>query len=573
MMAWLKRSLQCAAVVFGLGAALFPSGGQAEIAGFVGGNARVVVFDASGSMRKKSFADDVARIEVAREILAEVYRKLESIGDPVPTALSIFGEGVSWDDNRDDFGRREDDVPLDHPLCLDIQTRIDFAAVSADMVQVVSDLAPTLDFNGMTPIHQSLLDGLRAFNVGIDGATLQFVLISDLDRPNCLPPGMRICDALQFELDRIKGAGGRVEAIVFETPSADIRKPLSECLPVTTFPLAPAAPNPKAAVAEAFDTFRLTARVLLDGAGLDTEGVDMASAYFEVADGSGKSIRASGPGGQFDLPRGEYILSVNVDGVSARQKVSLLSDSSVDLLVPPAGLAVTASLAGLAGPQQFERLQIARSGGQVVADLAAYRGGDVLSLANGSYQVTGYDDQGRTASATVLLTLGETQSLVLDFGDVAAKGRNVFFAVEIAQPTLVLGASWSPKLELVHPNGVTQTLTASGNSEVLDPGRYELRISGRLGSILPFDVIAGPSALRVDVRVIPGWFVVESTRGEGRFELKDAAGGPLFSFEGERIEHSLPEGRYTIAFRGGDGLEVRRDFDILTGQATVLPPF
>jgi len=547
---------------------------DAEIAGFAGGDARVVVFDASGSMRKPSFERQrTPRIDVAREVLKDVFRQLNANGDTRPTALSVFGARDAWDDASATFGGDPSRVPDSHPLCRDIQFMLDFAPISDAVVTRAEELADSLDSRGMTPIHISLLEGLRAFTGSIQDATLQFVLISDLDEPNCLPAGIKICDVLQIELDRIKGEGGKVEAIVFETPVAAILEPLSQCMSISTYVLDTEKPDPNGKVREAFDTLSLVPRLVVQGPSLDPDGIRTDTAHYEIADARSGHVVSSGPHGVFELPAERYAVSVTVDGQSASTTLDLDGAKSIDLGLPPAILTVDATTNGAPGPARLARLDIRRAGGNGVAGVVDYVIGDPLALANGAYELTGQDSNGQTATATVLLTLGRAQAVTLDFGTQAAAARSVIFEITVEQPTLSVGAAPAPAIELVHPGGLRERLSATGHSASLMPGRYQVQVSGSTPHVLAFDVAAGPGPLNVAVHVTPGWFVAQSSKGKGSFELFDAGGTALYSFDGYEVVHSLPEGRYALAFVGADGQTSQVDFDIRSGEETRLNLF
>src|SRR6056297_3758402 len=81
---------------------LLPSSGSAQemISPISGQPGRVVILDASGSMRNLSFASpERERMDVARDFLSATFSELADIKDATPTSLVVFGsdQRLTWD--------------------------------------------------------------------------------------------------------------------------------------------------------------------------------------------------------------------------------------------------------------------------------------------------------------------------------------------------------------------------------------------------------------------------------------------------------------------------------------------
>ena len=118
----LKQVLQ-AAIVAAFGALSSTEAlAQDVIPPLSGQSGRVVILDASGSMRNLSFASpERERMQVARGFLATTFSELADTGDTVPTSLVVFGgdQALTWDSVRTRHGGNPQNYPYTGPLCRD----------------------------------------------------------------------------------------------------------------------------------------------------------------------------------------------------------------------------------------------------------------------------------------------------------------------------------------------------------------------------------------------------------------------------------------------------------------------
>ena len=569
-------------VFFGLGAlCLLASSLLAQELARPSADARIVIFDASGSMAAKNFNSNTdTRMKIAREVLIEVYDELLEIGDRIPTATLVFGSGFVWDDERrrNGWSSPSDPGTLNHPICQDSRIRMPASLVSSGSVQQARQLATSLSPSGMTPIHVSLLDGLRAFRGDIQDKTLQFVLISDMDSPNCLHGATDQCEALLPELSRISVLGGSVSTIVFETPSSNILETFDECLSVVRIPIPVTDPDIGGIVEEAFSLVTVMPTFVAGGPNnLDPNGVDPSTARLRFAESGERVPIASGPHGTFELPTGEFMVTGTIDDTTFVETTSVRTNTDIPIEVSPGTLVISAR--GGAGPI-LEEVVISRPSGPVVRTLQNYKAGTPLNLANGTYNVMATLPNGASAGGSIPLRLGSTRELTLDFASVSAPlaptAREVLIDVRFSGPTLDVDGVWPPLVTLVGPgpNGPRLPLSSSGYAGQLDFGTYVVEIEAETPHRISYEVIEGDGPMSLQLNIPAGWFTALSpSQRTASFELRDSQGEPIFRMDGERIQHALPEGRYTLVLLSSDGRHVERPFRIRLGRETLIDDF
>lgn len=538
---------------------------------------RVVILDASGSMRNLSFTGpERERMQVAREFLATTFAELAAAGDTKPTSLVVFGsdQALTWDSVRARHGGNPQNYPYSGPLCRDSRVLMPYGATNARTVGAATAIGNATQWGGMTLIHVSVNQALASFDPAIGG---QIILISDMDDANCLPPGVdTLCDAIAPDLNEIRRAGGDVSAIVFETPSSTAREALSECIWTTTFPVPVNKPDVEDIVEEALQTVPLTTQVVAGGRGnLDPDGVTFDGGTLIIRPQGRSLIIANGPLGTVELPKGAYTVEGQLEGARWTSSVSLTGPATDRVTVSPSVLGLrTAAATGGAGPARID-LTITRPDGRPVARIASYRSGDPLELANGDYVLTGTDAAGITASTTVTLALGARRDATLTFGATPAAmaaTRDVSIKLRYATPTLDTGQPFNPPVQLSGPGITGQPITTTGFSGGLMPGSYSVTIATPRPHILPLRVASGADRLSVDIVVTPGIFEAGTSGRPGTFELRDAAGATLFTFNGTQVRHSIVDGTYELSFRR-DGASSSQRFTVAAGERTTLRPF
>jgi hypothetical protein len=573
----LKQVLQ-AAIVAAFGALSSTEAlAQDVIPPLSGQSGRVVILDASGSMRNLSFASpERERMQVARGFLATTFSELADTGDTVPTSLVVFGgdQALTWDSVRTRHGGNPQNYPYTGPLCRDSRVLMPYGTTDARAVGAATTIGNATRWGGMTLIHVSINQALASFDPAIGG---QIILISDMDDVNCLPPGVdTLCDAIAPELNEIRRSGGDFSAIVFETPSSTAREALSECVWTTTFPVPVNKPDVKEIVEEALQTVPLTTQVVAGGTGnLDPDGVTFDGGTLIVRPQGRTLIIANGPLGTVELPKGAYTIEGELDGVQWTSSVNLAGPATNRVTVSPSVLGIrTAAAGGGSGPSPID-LTISRTDGRVVARIGSYRSGDQLELANGAYVLTGVDAAGMTATSTVTMALGARRDATLTFGATpaaAAATRDVSINLRYAAPTLDIGQPFNPAVQLSGPGIISQQITTTGFNGGLMPGSYAVNVATPRPHTLPLRVDTGVDRLSVDIVVTPGIFEAETSGRPGTFELRDASGATLFTFIGTQVRHSIVDGTYELLFRR-DGASNSQRFTVAAGERTTLRPF
>lgn len=572
----LKQTL-LAALVATLGVLSQPLQAQDAIPPLSGHAGRVVILDASGSMRNLSFAGpERERMQVGREFLATTFSVLADMGDSTPTSLVVFGsdQALTWDSVRSRYGGNPGNYPYTGPLCSDSRVRIPYGAPNGRAVRTASAIGGQTQWGGMTLIHVSINQALASFDPAIGG---QIILISDMNDANCLPPGAdTLCEAIAPELNKIRSSGGDISAIVFETPSSTAREALSECIWTTTFPVPVNKPDVEEIVEEALQTVPLTTQVIAGGAtNLDPGGVEFDGGTLIVRPQGRTLIIANGPLGTIELSQGSYAIEGTLDGVQWTSSVNLAGPATDRVTLAPSVLGIrTMVAAGGAGPSQID-LTITRPDGRAVARIGSYRPGVTLELANGDYVLTGVDAAGVTTTNTVTMALGARRDATLTFGPTpaaAAATRDVSINLRYAAPTLDIGQPFNPAVQLSGPSITSQQITTTGFNGSLMPGFYLVNVATPRRHTLPLRVAASADRLSVNIVVTPGIFEAETSGRPGTFKLRDASGATLFTFIGTEVRHSIVDGTYELSFRR-DGPTSSQRFTVAAGERTTLRPF
>lgn len=516
-----------------------------------GGPGRVVIVDASGSMRAADYvARPRQRMDRAKGLFALFANRLAEGADPLPTAVHVFGDTMRWSDVQAQY-RSSSDYPYTGALCQDIRQVAAFSRLDRGSVRQMVAAVGGLDPRGMTPVHVAISRALSVLDARHGG---EIVLISDLDVVNCLPPGMTLCEALQPDLRRFDNATMSVTVKVFETPSANVKDELQKCLNVQSFVYPVTMPDPGPPVD---DALRKTAITITPRYARPPEvapdALDASQITLQMVLRGGTGVAAyTGPPSRIGLPPGTYDLIADVAGRPASLPgLRVTADDRQDLPVDPADIRFAMTDAG-APLMQPAVLTITPVGASAPLSPAwTITDGQSLRFGTGQFDLAAELPDGRRAVTRISTRLGTPDVARLDFaGAQQAGGRPVIFDLRRYEPTLSaamqavgLSAAFAPQVE-VPGRGV---VPGGGGTLTLPPGAHQLRINGAV--TLDFDVAqAAPGAapVRVAVELVPGWFSARRDR-PGILRLTHAATGTLIGeFHDPQVTHSLPDGDYTL---------------------------
>lgn len=538
---------------------------------------RVIVFDASGSMKIESYSSRPRdRMSRARELFDVYVGSLAGRADPVPTAVHVFGSRLAWTEVARQY-KDSRNYPHTGELCRDIVEAAPFATVDNALARALSRSMAGVEPRGMTPIHVALTRALEALDPVHGG---EIVLISDLDVLNCLPPGQTVCEAIRPELDRFLNPSFAVNVTVFETPAAAVQQNLKDCVNVRSVAYDPDARAAREVVKKSAAASRLTVEAVYAGGLMD--GVRADGVAVKVRPAGEQRLAYEGPPSQIALPEGRYAVEAELDGRRiGGGEVDLRGESRFEIPVAPPSLTVI--LRDLDGREVTgsANLRIADSRSGALAPVAL-RSGQTVELAAEEYELVAELADGRSGSASLRLRLGEKSRVEIALSGRSAlpNGRIVQIEIRKSAPTLAaalaaagLPAAFDPPL-IVSGNGISHTVPAQGGQIVLPPGEYAVTV-GRSAQPLAIQIPPaqfGGKVVRVAVEAAPGWFSASRGQTAGSMRLFDAASGKLVGeFQDAVAEHSLPEGRYRIDLVAAEGrAAVSREFEIVAGQRTAI---
>jgi len=538
---------------------------------------RVIVFDASGSMKIESYSSRPRdRMSRARELFGVYLGELAESADPVPTAVHVFGSRLAWTDVAAQY-KDSRNYPHTGDLCRDIVEAAPFATVDAGVARTLSRAMAGVEPRGMTPIHVALTRALEALDPVHGG---EIVLISDLDVLNCLPPSQTVCEAIRPELDRFVNPSFAVNVTVFETPAAAVQQNLKDCVNVRSVAYDPDARDAREVVRKTATASRLTVDAVYAGglmAGKQAPGVAV-----KVRPAGETGLAYEGPPSQISLPDGRYAVEAELDGRRiGGGEVDLRGDQRFEVAVAPPSLTVI--LRDLDGREvpDVAKLRVSGSRDGLNAQVTV-RSGDAVSLAASEYELVAELSDGRSGSARTSLQPGQSGrvEIALTGRAVQPQGRIVQVEIRKGAPTLAaalaaagLPAAFDPRV-VIAGNGLSHTIPSQGGQIVLPPGDYALTV-GRSRKPLMIAIPAGQPqgpVVRVAVEAAPGWFAASRGQANGVMRLFEAASGKLVGeFQEQSAEHSLPEGRYRIDLVGAEGIAAQsREFEIVAGQRTAI---
>ena len=532
-----------------------PGIAQAPLRGTEG---RVIILDASGSMRQSSFAARPAtRWEQAVLSLEELVSQLVDRNDGIPTAFHIFGDRFRWQDVEALYASPRD-YPFNGPLCQDAEIRTGFAPMSATAARQVMAEARGASPSGMTPIPLALGQALATLDPDHGGT---IILISDMDDPNCLPPAETLCSAIDDMLDAFRRPDGRmlVEFRVLATPVAGLGTSLADCAPTTTFELPVTTPDHERTVSDLLGglevgvALRATGETVIDPLGIDPQGLSVSV----INTATGREV-ATGPPGRLSLSPGTYeFRATGPTGIWQRTEVVTAAGVEVEIGVEAGRIRISAVNASGAPVTSLSRLEIARADGTVVLSQGAQQLPLELGIGRGTYMVRASAPGLGDSEARVPVELAASSAAVLQFA-VRRSAVQVALELSVPQPTLPGTGPFAPEVVLSGGSLGTPVELAVGATVLnLEPGRYLVTVQGTRPHFLAIDVPRQLGPFRVDLHVPPGRVVAEAAGASGQFELLDAAGTAIHSFDGTRISHSLASGSYRLVYRSSDGTMTR----------------
>lgn len=546
-----------------------PAAAQSQLQGTEG---RIIILDASGSMRQSSFATQPAtRWDQAVLSLEELVSQLADRDDAIPTAFHIFGDRYRWQDVQAQYASPRD-YPANGPLCQDAEIRTDFAPMSSASARQVMDEARAASPSGMTPIPLAMSQALATLDPEYGGT---IILVSDMDEPNCVPPGDTLCSAIEDMLGAFRRPDGRmlVEFRVLATPVARLGTSLADCAPTTTFELPVAAPDHEATVTDLLGGVDVIVGLRATGEGvIDPLGIDPRGITVSVLNATTGREVATGPPGKLSLSPGVYEFHATTPtGSWSRTETVTAAGAEVEIEAQAGRLRVSAVDASGAAVTDVSRFEIAREDGTVVFS----RGQGPLPLdlfiGRGTYIVRASAPGLGDSEARVPVELTAASAMVLNF---AGRRSAVEVTLDLAlpQPTLPATGRYAPEVVLSGGAlGSPVPLVVGATVLDLEPGRYSVTVDGVRPHVLDFEIPRQSVPYVVELRVPPGRIVAEAAGAGGQFELLDSAGTPIHSFDGTRIAHSLASGSYRLVHRSGDGTPTRgEDFTLGPGDLIEL---
>lgn len=542
---------------------------QTKVKGEAG---RVIILDVSGSMVGRSYTANRPRdrrLDVGKDVLIEYLAELTRKGDKTKTAVMLFGAKLSWKEAQAAARGRftsPSDYPPSGPLCSDISVSVEFGVPSKALESSSAKAIQAIQPSGMTPIPNAIKKALSLLDPEFGG---EIVLISDLDKPNCLLPGQTFCEAIAEQLVLFGGGVSlRIEAKVVEVPGSNAQDQMSPCIPTSRFPVPQTNANPVPIVEQLF-TAKPIQTVLVF-----SQQVDVAAdrslgqgATVTIKDASGDEI-AAGPPGPMQIVPGRYWFTANKGGAQWARQQSVSDGSIVQIPVPPAELTVTAEDQN-GRIRRLDSLSLRRPGGNALRTWSALSLPISITVPDGEFEVTGRANSVAASPVIVTTNLGRSSSATLRF-DANHALRSVSVELSRSPTTLYPNQRSSADVVMVAPDG-SRTAIKDGNSGLsLVPGQYRFEVQSAPPHLISVEIPAGQGSHAILIEVPPGRFVAEPKEPGGLFELRDATGTALFSFDGERVEHSLPDGDYELVYRTSKGVLSNQRFRIVTGDVVTL---
>lgn len=531
---------------------------------------RVVVLDSSGSMvRDFNDRSGSSRWDQAKAVIEEIGKQLADRGDRVPTALMVFGDRGVWADVSARYPNGPQSYPASGALCSDVATLMDFGPMTQQRARAMNQAARAASPSGMTPIPFALNTAMDMLDPQFGGT---IILVSDMDSPNCLD-GQDLCSAIRDRLNRFQSEGGdmRIEFRVAATPQATFTQELAACAPSVTESVDPADPRPDEVVRRLLGSFSVNVVLEADAPGnIDPTGFLNSGVDIRVINPLSGAEVSSGQPGLLPMIAGSYIFVATTPFGAWDTSATVSGPTTVTIPVPGSTLTVEAEGASGNPMSRLAEVSIGRPG-----ETPIWRQTNVVlplpvSLGTGPYEVRGRATSVGVASLSVDVPFDGTASALLDFGrGVQQVAPPLTINVVVGRPTLsVPNITFDPTITLSGGDlTARRVLSAGSTSLTVSPGQYQVVVGAATPHVIDFTLDAGQAAHEVTILVPPGRFVAEAAIPGGQFELQDRNGTPLFSFDAPLIEHSLPDGTYTLVYRYRDGtISPAQRLDIVVGE-------
>lgn len=545
-------------------------------------DARIVILDASGSMatRNEYPTRGANRWDEVTALAEEYFDQLEERSDNVPTEVMIFGATTSYSDAIERERKKPAsqrrftnsvNYPASGPLCEDIKfVTSNFAPPGSTTWKTLDDYISDLGENpppgGMTPQGP-------AFNLAIKrliakygpGVHAEIVTLSDFEEVNCAPPDQTICAQIAPSLQQLKQGRGSVEMRVIGVPNSRLAPDLQECLPISEDKHDP-ADTPQKTIEDFLGNISVVATVRSQTAGvLNPSNIDLHGMTFQVFK-KGRALVAGGPA-QDSVPvaPGTYlfVLSNGSEEWTVEQEVK--TSQTIEFNVDAGTLELNATRDG-APLSQLDAVEIRDRTGTNIAPAVATRGVANYPLMAGQYELV-VRSGGQTKTLPISVSFGKRTSASVDFNSSSNVPRSVSIILDIRTPSVDV-IPFNPSVRLSGSGIAPMPLTSARNSLSLVAGSYDVAIGGARPHSLRFDVADGTTPMEVRIVVAPGWFEAKAPVPKGSFELLNASGTVIATFDDDVLRHSIADGNYTLVHIDADGNRRQSQLRITAGDFT-----
>lgn len=536
-----------------------------------GQEGRVIILDVSGSMNRGGFRSGPSkRWDNALVGLEEILDQLQGRGDTVPTALVTFGNRYKWADVSSKY-KSSYHYPASGRLCSDVTVQTEFNPLDRASSRQVLEVAKGQKPSGLTPLPLALNLALELLDPKHGG---EIIVVSDMEKSNCLHKGQSLCGAIEQELRKFReGKKLTVYFRVLATPNAGFADAIEDCGRSTTEPIDEDDPDHEGAVERLLGTVPVDVLLTAGGAGnFDPNGIDPAGFIVTAIDkATGKSV-SSGPPGVLNVPPGAYTFQASHGGKTWEKDATVNSRGTVQVQVDGGQISIRALDARNAPIARLQKIEILDQAGRSVWSTSNFGLPERLNLGSGLYRIVGTIPGQPSVEVKVPLKPAELSDAVLRF-DGQSQANEVAIDLTIHQPTLMPAnrSEYAPRVTLITPDGSRTVLSPGVTSVPLNPGTHEIIVDATRPHRLVTDIRRSNDLQHLDILVTPGWFSARMVNYEGKFELLSSSDDPLFSFDDRLVEHSLPDGTYKLVVRRANGSSsAPQTFEIVTGELVEL---
>ena len=564
--------LRALLLLIGLGLLLVPAAAVSQSSK----TERVIIYDASGSMQGDA-GQGLTKAQVAADRFVKYLQRLEVESDTKQTEVMIFGRNFDWAAYR---RRNPGTSPQDYrgeAGCGDIREFVPAqppgpgltAAVSSELRKLIRGRASDRSKGGMTPMGRAMAQAINKLDP-VDPELDEIVVFTDYEAPNCLDGLATECDVIANELrkyGKVIDAYSNIKVILYDLGSLNAGNRFGKCFrgglvvkPVTH------PPTPEEPV-----TLLAKFARPVEGA-LEPDPDNLVVRVVRLGTGV---LEYSGAPGAITLSPNNFQATIEHQSSIATERFGVPRNGPVVLTLDPARAVFEfeTSQGPIRQPVDATiQLQSPRSTTVLDRQMAD---GESLDLAGGTYTITakvGFAE----ATETFVARLGDVTTVRLTFdkdqisGNAASTSREVIFDVVQHAPTLLSGEFVETEVTLIQRGRSVDSFRAGRSSRQLEIGPYTVQLGQLRRNRMPLQIEQGSGPVNVSIQVVPGRFVARSAR-DGAFHLADRSGRLIASFKGDRVEHSLPDGDYTLTFReNGATRSVAKDFAIELGQVKIL---